>query len=288
MGFYAFVNIVGTGVGRSGFGAGQALASRYGTISGLFWIAVLVPPILLTLEAIRRPGNDLRRIWTSAAWMAFLILFTHPVQERGRIMLDKFVERASFQPVAFAALDHEIPDPSILKNLTARPDQLWKMRDFLKAQELAPYHRGEPTPWPSGKLPIGEPFDSMGSLESARAVPEGWVRLSGWIHNPHRPIEEIHVADAEGRILGIAIHGTSRVDRTFEYGPDVIRSGFFAYLRADENPDAQPPRIFLRLEGDERYSELPCRGGFDRRWSSANSDSLESADEPADLSRRSR
>lgn len=278
VGFYALVNIVGTGVGRSGFGADQALASRYGTISGLFWIAVLVPPVVLCFERLRRPEQTTSRAWLSVAWILFFILFTHPVQERGRIMLDKFVERASFQPVAYALLDQDIPDPALLKNLTARPDQLWKMRDFLKAQKLAPYHR-EPEPWPQGTIRLGADYDAMGSLESAFSVPEGWVRLSGWLHHPERKIAEIHVADSDGRILGKVIHGTSRVDRTFEYGPAVKRSGFFAYVEA--STAGVLPRIFLRLEGDERFSELPWRRGYPSRWSAANCESLASADEPA-------
>ena len=272
--FYALVNIVGTGVGRSGFGAAQALASRYGSISGLFWIGILVPPVVLSLERIRS-DNSLRTAWVSTAWLLFFVCLTHPVQERGGIMLDKFVERASFQPVAFALLDREIPDPSLLKNLTARPDQLWKMRDFLKAQGLAPFHR-RPEPWPEGTIALGATYDALGSLESAFAVPEGWVRLSGWVHHPDREIAEIHVADAKGEILGRVIHGTSRVDRTFEFGPQVRRSGFFAYVKASTHEVV--PRIFLRLEGDDRFSELPWRRGYELRWSEANCESLSTAD----------
>lgn len=273
--FYAAVNIVGTGVGRSGFGAAQALASRYGSISGLFWIGVLVPPMILCFERLRSERPKVA--WVSAAWLLFIVCWTHPVQERGGIMLDKFVERASFQPVGFALLDREIPDPALLRNLTARPDQLWKMRDFLEAQGLAPYHR-EPEPWPEGTLPLGATYDALGSLESAFSVPQGWVRLSGWVHHPEREIAEIHVADAEGNILGKVIHGTSRVDRTVEFGPGARRSGFFAYVRASTHEVV--PRIFLRLEGDELFSELPWRRGYDSRWSAANCGSLASADAP--------
>lgn len=268
---FAVANILGTGVGRSGYGAAQALASRYGTISGFFWLAVLIPPLILTFERLR-PESPLKgRLWTAGAWIVFIVLFTYPVQQRGTELFNAFERQASFQPAVFAALLDGIPDFAILSSVTPRPDQLWQVRPFLKAQSHIPFDRPA-TPWPEGRLPPSpEPFTAMGSLDSAMPVATGWVRLSGWAFDPERDLEDLQVVDAEGEIVGRLVHGSSREDVERVHGPRAGLSGFFAWVRAEQ---VEPPKVWVRHASGDGYSELPTLDGFSERWSEAREEAL--------------
>ena len=58
---YAVMSGVMTGVGRLGSGLNQALASRYTTISTLFWVSILVVVALAVTDALRDPSRRSRR-----------------------------------------------------------------------------------------------------------------------------------------------------------------------------------------------------------------------------------
>ncbi len=72
---YAVGSGAATGLGRAGFGTNQALASRYTTFSGLFWISLFVVGAVAFTLAFPRGGAHGRLALPAAAVVALLTVF---------------------------------------------------------------------------------------------------------------------------------------------------------------------------------------------------------------------
>jgi len=70
---FALLNAVLTGIGRAGFGLGQALSSRYATVAILFWIGWMVAVSVAFREAFLQLGRVGR--WGSLVASAFVCVF---------------------------------------------------------------------------------------------------------------------------------------------------------------------------------------------------------------------
>lgn len=84
---YAFLSAAATGVGRTGFGVGQALSSRYTTISTLFIISVSVISFFGINNYLRK-NNELPTKWiviissiSTLLALSYVLSFSHGVKE---------------------------------------------------------------------------------------------------------------------------------------------------------------------------------------------------------------
>jgi hypothetical protein len=84
---YSILSALATGIGRAGFGIGQAMSSRYGTISGLLTISAIIVFLIWISDYSRRHGEIKTRVTAliSAAFMLIAIFyvssFLHGINE---------------------------------------------------------------------------------------------------------------------------------------------------------------------------------------------------------------
>lgn len=262
---YAVGNAVLVGIGRSPLGVRSALSSRYGTLTALFWIAVLVPCVLLLFRApsLRRGP----RRWGAAALVLVAVVGLRSLgAARGTAELETLTATARLQPAAHLALVHGIRDDDLYRlALTPQPEQLWAAREELRALGHVPFD--DPPAWPEGELgPRTDAAPEVGVVDGVFPLPGGRVRIQGWIPPPERPLGEVLLADGAGRIAGPAVYGTPRPRVAAEHGEHLAFAGFMGYARV--GPGALP-RACVRFAGDEVAHCLVSIAKARRQWRDA-------------------
>lgn len=262
---FGLSNAVATGVGRSGMGVEQAMASRYGTLASFVWIGILLPPLLAMLD-LPKLDSTARTRWAGWAVLAVLAVgVVSPSRVNGTRLLDRFVERASRHPVAHYALRHGILDEQVFSvALTPATSQLWDVRSTLEAIGHIPFDRRAVEP--SGRVEeVGE-MENVGYLDSAVGVPGGWVRLRGWSLHPTQPVEEIVFTDAERNIVGVGLYGTHRADVAEVIGEGAGFAGFMGYVKASPG---RAPKGWVRFRGAPRFYPLVAIESIETQWERA-------------------
>ncbi len=197
VGVMAFALVAGamTAVVRGGGGAPTpALASRYGVLCLLFWMAA-VPLAVAWL----RP----RRIRLVAAVLPIGLL---ALLVRSQVdYLGWWLNWRSMIAGASASLVSGVPDPVFLGYVLHRPDMVERVTHELVRQRLSPLYE-ERSRWIGQALP-----ESAGAVERCDAavvapvkLPAGF-RLAGTVRSVGLPFAErpVFVTDAGGRIIGI-------------------------------------------------------------------------------------
>ena len=100
---YVLGNAFGTAVGRSGFGLGQSLSSRYSSLATLFWIAELA--LLAVILMSGRLAPDQHRRWLpAAAPLVAAMLLLALTYHHGLATYRAYLERAAREPLAAEAV----------------------------------------------------------------------------------------------------------------------------------------------------------------------------------------
>lgn len=261
---FAWVNAVGTSIGRSSFSAQMGVASRYATLPGLFWSGLVIAFGVLLLagdplagdpsgRAPRRPRARLVGLAIVAVIAAALVASMY---RRGLPLLEAFIDRAHNQRLAELALVRGHNDVDALRMLTPAPAEAWRARDIFIRLGHHPFDRPPEQP-PSTLEPRADsPADGLrGGILSRARTAEGTIRPTGWASTgPRGPrIVEWAVADAEGHTVG-ALVGTLATPRRVAGQVDERFAGWGGYAIGI---DPEALRVFVRLEGDPTWYPLP-------------------------------
>jgi hypothetical protein len=251
---YGFGNALGTSVGRSGFGVDQALASRYATLAGLFWIGVVLGVVELTDGARRW-----RRSLTAAVLIVGLGLGAVSLR-KGLARLSVFVEEGSKQPLVEMALVCRIFDDQIVKMITPFPPYVYKALPFFEAIGHIPFDRSPRTPYgeaiAKAKLSLPTQNQVLGHMDGITPVHGLLGRVSGWACRPDGRIERLLILDSSGVVRGEAFLGWRRPDVAAKNGRETLMSGFLGYALV---PAAGAElRVFAQLPDTEFL--LPLSG----------------------------
>ncbi len=154
IGCFALVNAVVTAVGRASLGG--ARSSRYATLAGLFWLALVVVWLTVRRERTRR-----------AAWpVAVIAVLVAATWVRGAREVRLYLEQAAEQPLGALAWTAGIRDDDALRTICLVPDQLWRVRPLAIRLRHVPFD-GPSLPAP-GTLP-----ELQGTLPKSHAPGTG-------------------------------------------------------------------------------------------------------------------
>lgn len=199
---WAVSNAVIVAVGRSNFGLEQAMASRYVTISTLFWVGVLG----LVVEATVRQGRQFRNVIVvlmSALFAASWI--------RGWPLLQANLELAAMQPIAEEALLLDVDDVSAYRILSPAPEQVPHFSWYLRAIGHVPF---DSTSKPEFGSEVGIPIKPQtgvlrGEVIRMTIVDDRFVRFEGWA-DPSVPVDLVGV-DRQRKTRGRMVTGLPRL-----------------------------------------------------------------------------
>jgi len=213
---YVLGNSLGTAVGRAGFGIHKALASRYGSLTTLFWIAVLAELLIVLREGhvLPAPGNHQRPATLAAGFVAVVLLI--PVFHHGLAIYRAYLGHAARQPLAAEAVRRGIPDMEVLRVLTPQPQQIGWIWGFLKANNQAPFDR--PSPQVPPDLPPLETTeagrkDLKGRLETLTRITGTTWRARGWDVGPGGPAPTVLLIGPDGTALASMVTGLPHAAR---------------------------------------------------------------------------
>ncbi len=258
---YAFASALGTAIGRSGKGEAQALASRYASLPGLYWIGLLVLAALL-LHALRQRHPRLAMATTTA-----FVLIVGGLElnhyRRGLQTLDAFVNRASRQPVTALSLRRGYHDDALIqRSMTPSPQQVWEVEPFLRATGHVPFDRQLAPPEPRTVDPtrlVPKPgLQLQGYISEVVKVGSGrLLRLKGWAWAPEGRVAEVLLIDNEGRVRGELITGIHRPSVAKSKGRGAMKTGWEGYVAATPAGIASGRlKAYGRLEWQQVYRPL--------------------------------
>jgi len=204
---YVIGNALGTAVGRAGLGMTSALASRYSSLTTLFWIAVLAELFLVLRQGWAFPPPRLRpraALLVSGGLAAILLI---PVFHHGLPIYRAYLVNAGRQPLAAEAVRRGIRDIEVLRVLTPAPEQIAWVWGFLKANRQAPFDRPLPPPPAHATiLPAATP-GVRGRIEGLKHIAGGVWRVQGWAVAGGRRPPNVVVADAKLQPLSPMVGG---------------------------------------------------------------------------------
>ena len=253
---YGMGNAALTAIGRSGFGEGQALSSRYASLAALFWIGLLTPWGLMawryrTLIAGRVGG---------IACAVVVAMLASAMHLHGEPVIQRFADRGSRQGVAALALVRGIHDDDIIEKAIAPwPVHVWNLRDYLQASGHVPFDRE----WP---LRVGEAIDPsrlaerlpdglLGNVDRLVELPSGVLRLAGWAFGPEVEVAEVLVLDQNNTLRGEIALGIRRHDLVREIHHDALTAGWEGYALMGGGIEGL--RVYAQLTGDTILYPLP-------------------------------
>ena len=252
---YVIGNAVGTAVGRSGFGVRQALSSRYGSLTALFWIALLA----MMLEILRQHWKTTSRAPAALIGpIAAVAIAVVATVNAGIPTLRGYLDRAGRQPLAAQALYLGLTDPSVLGILTPAPHQIGWVLPFLKEVGHVPFDRSPELPVASleqDQVEQSLPADLRGNFDGFDLRGAAAARLQGWVQSSGAPIEHVVIADDQGQVRAAMVCGQKRPDVAAAIGRQAERSGWTGFIRRDTKPLRL--RAYAKREGDERWFRLP-------------------------------
>lgn len=244
LGLYGILSGFMTGIGRAGFGEGQALAPRYVTISSLFWVSLIVMVVLAITRLLEDGTVSRTRALAIAVVAASLITLAGVSYGVAWIYAKAAIEghnRALLRSGECLSYYDRAPD-ECLRVLYSDMAILREHAHRLESLAIGPFARWK-LEWPlsqyalvKGPEPAGY-IDEIAAHEGQanQARRSGDVVISGWAMDPfsRSPAAAVLVVIG-GQILGRATTGKQRPDVATALGQNgllhsgwKLRSGLF-------------------------------------------------------------
>ena len=256
---WALVNAVGTAMSRAEGREVHALASRYTTVSGLFWVGLLITIGLLGTRAARSRRQSLQLAiavgLTLAAGCSILATY-----RRGLPEVANFIARASHQRMVALSMVRGYYDRQwTSRYVSVSPPWVFRVEAFLKAKDHVPFDHDWPAPSSrhvAARFIVGEPSRQVrGWLDGVYALDSGEVlRVWGWAVSRATPISEIVLLDRAGWTQGEMVFGLDHQQLEERLGSAAFSAGWGGYVEAGLLREGI--RAYVRLEGDPRYFPL--------------------------------
>lgn len=237
---YSLINAAFIALTRLEFGLGYATTQRYVTISGLFWLSLLV------LLAWHLYSAKTTCRWPAVAPYGLLVL--------ALAMLPVGIERAqrwrhqiSLQPLAVLSLQLGVPDPRAIQvAITGDFYALINQAPALRADGLVPFHQVDAgrCGQPGNAAPVETaPTTAIpGEFEFIDPVAENGIRAVGWVEADPAAVECILLVNQAGIIRGRALPNFDRPDLTAGR-----QTGWIGYARPGSIDE--PLAAYVKLSG---------------------------------------
>lgn len=219
-----------TALGRSFLGVGQAFASRYQTVSLLFWCCLA---LLWLAAALRSPRYDL--LLAQVVLLCVLVF--------GGRLAQTTLTRARLQGfqrnLAGMALVTDVDDMEQLRWADYHPEEVVALAPFMRSERLSVFSGlessllGKPL---NSEFDLTSPKDCEGKIESARVITNaspGSFRITGWAWGvKDRRLPSEIVVTSDGIITGLGTVGDFRpTDETPGTHATTNFIGFTGYVR---------------------------------------------------------
>jgi len=252
---YALGNCLGTAVGRSGWGPGQALSSRYASLPALFWAATLVE--LTTLLWRRQVAGSTGRAPRAIVMGIIVLGLTLPMEYYGFGRYRYHLERAARLPLAELAMRYHVNDNQAVLLFIPWPKHLLDSLPFLEATRHIPFDR-PPDPSighsfsPGCQAAVSAPIVD-GQATTLERLSGSVARIRGFAVAHGERIREILVVNSACIVRGRAFSGfptppsgrkaAGSNDGFHGYVNAVPGETLFTYVRCE------PSGSWTRLEG---------------------------------------
>jgi hypothetical protein len=237
--FYAIGTSAMIAVGRSGFGATQAIASRYASLPALFWIGLLVTAMLCFQQSYSGRPWSRRALVLAGLMTALLILSMYRV---GFSYAQTLFRQVSFQPLVRLSVQLGIPDEQIIQlSITPYPGQFLRNLPALDAGGHVPFNRkasscGEvDQPFDLAMVNSASQLDLRGYFDFVDQFGDKGTRAVGWAYDPHGHVRCVVLVDRHGIVRGLGVSGFKRPDVAQVLGLSDPYTGWVGYVPA-------PPR----------------------------------------------
>jgi hypothetical protein len=248
-----------TAAGRLNFGTRQAFASRYQTVSLLFWccLGLLLLEAVCSLRQMRNVAFLLSQVILLAAMLVGLGLARIPLTN---------ARLHGFQLNAAAmALVTNVPDSAQLQWVYPDPGYLFPLVPYMREEHLSVFSErlssllGKPL---DSVFILASPSECTGKLESSDAVAgEGppALRITGWAWDyKHRQPPSMIVAATDGIITGLGAVGDWRpLKQAASPGMTSNFIGYTGYVRDAWEPGSV--KIYAILRGSPASACLIAR-----------------------------
>lgn len=262
---YTVGNAFITGLSRSHLGTEQAMASRYASLPGLYWISLIVIVMYYLSQTISK--WSWYKLTPAFAVIGILIMAMYPV---GFAREKEYLHQLSLQPLAILSIDLGIPDDVAIKHaITPAPVQFLTIIPTLKAHKHIPFDKQHNscgqidqiipqallTQTPQSNY-VGGYFNFMDSFS------ERGARVIGWAYSENRDIKCIALLNEKNTIRGFAFSGFYRPDIAETLNIPDQNSGWMGYARVTSTDEMLT--AYVLLTGDEHWVALDDTHSFER------------------------
>ena len=248
---YSLVNIAFIAITRLEFGLAYATTMRYVTLSGLYWIVILV------MWAYHRYCSQDRYTWSALApYMAIVSLLLLVMLPLGLDRAQRITRHAEMHPPVILSINLNIPDePLVDQAITIHERSFLNQVPALKDDGLIPFNT---LPQKSCGQP-GEQLDLTqvdattpipGDFEFLDPITPDGARAIGWLETTPNSIECIILANQSGIIRGKALFGFARPDL-----PTDAKIGWIGYTYLDHTDETLT--VYAKLVNSTAWTPLP-------------------------------
>ena len=245
---YTFGTALMAAVSRSGFGAEQAIASRYATLPSLFWLSL----IILIFFWLKKQQLTLRKKrYFAMPLLMVLTVLTILMYRVGTETFREIAHRATFQPLVALSLQLGISDPTLIQEKVGnRPAAFLGLVDALKADGLVPFHRdikqdnfcaNLDEKINSNLLTAKLPKNLQGYFDTVTKFSPTTARVNGWVSQvktkklkvkseENVEVKCIVILNQENVVKGFGMSGFPRADVAELLGAEYELSGWKGYI----------------------------------------------------------
>lgn len=211
--FYVCGNAAMAALARSGFGIDQVFASRYGSLSALFWLAW----IMIALTACLQLNLIYRKLslFILLSLSSVIIINTYRV---GQLVAAPLLERAEKKSLSLASIYSHAIDIELI-NATGLPlvpyGEMESIINRLAAVQHIPFNGlFKQCPKIDSKISNIQSVDTeqvLGAIEQIRLLNHKVIEVNGWAYNGPAPVC-IVLTNQNDIVRGIASYGIERLD----------------------------------------------------------------------------
>ena len=230
---YSLVNISFIAITRLEFGLAYATTMRYVTMSGLFWIVILV------LWAYQQFGAQKQNKWPAViAYITVTVLIIVAMLPLGLTRFQNLTRHASLQPLTILSVNLNVPDKLLVdQSLTIHEHTFLAQVPALKTDGLIPFNKpiqnncgrtGEQLSLP----PESDIASIPGDFEFIDQITPDGIRAIGWLEALPNTVECIILVDQNETIKGKALLGFNRPDLQ-----NLGKTGWAGYAHINHSED---------------------------------------------------
>lgn len=252
---YAVLVSIIAAIGRGDMGS--ALASRYATIPGLFWIGIFGYGYVY-LQNLKFARYLITGMLAGAVVLVVI---------NGTTRVFAQLERAEGKDLATLALSKNIRDPALMAYVTPAPGQYYEIEADLKKTGHVPFNgRNFGCPTLGEKLVISEESPTIvGNIDRVSEIEESqWLSIVGWVADKSQPTPPL---------IGDGLFSTYRCLAIVNGGDVAVGFGLGGTHRPDVAQALSRPRSDYGWSGYVKFTELSEEANPNSLYAAVNSSS---------------